>query len=57
MYIHPTKNFKMPKTQKRIMASITSDETRNLYKNIMVQAILTGEIVPENKKEREAKHG
>jgi hypothetical protein len=56
MYIQPTNRFEFPKTQKRIMSSILTAEARNSYKNMMIQGILTGEVKPETKKERETKH-
>jgi 2-phospho-L-lactate guanylyltransferase (CobY/MobA/RfbA family) len=36
----PTQNFKLPKYVKNRMATIVDAETRNSYKNAMIQATL-----------------
>ena len=46
----PSKTFKMPKTFKRMGASIVSKEARDAFKNAMIQAVLMGQDKPVKEK-------
>jgi len=49
-YIKPPKNFKFPKGLRPFVASITNPEARHAFRNMMVQAVLQGNRLPEKKK-------
>ncbi len=46
----PTKTFKMPKTFKRIGASITNKEMRDAWNRAAIQAVLMSQETVEKKK-------
>jgi N-methylhydantoinase B/oxoprolinase/acetone carboxylase alpha subunit len=45
MYVKPSKTFRLSKTTKRILATITNDVARNDYKNQMIQAQIASETM------------
>lgn len=49
-----TKTFLMPKTAKRMMATITNDVARHAFKNAMAQAVMQSFEVIESKKKKNA---
>jgi hypothetical protein len=46
----PGKTFKLSKTTKRMMCSITNTEDRNQFKRMMIQAELAAAIQPKREK-------
>lgn len=49
----PTENFKLSKTSKRMIATITNADLRNAYKANMIHAQLCSEVKIESKKEKQ----
>jgi hypothetical protein len=49
----PSKTFKLSKTSKRRMATMVNANTRNDYKNAMIQAELAASVVIKSSKERD----
>lgn len=43
----PTKNFKMDKTTKTFLASISDKVERDAFKNAMIDAQIASEVVPQ----------
>ena len=48
--LKPGKTFKLSKTTKRMMCSITNTEHRNQFKRMMIQAELAAAIQPKREK-------
>jgi hypothetical protein len=56
--LKPNKTFKLSKTTKRMLCSITNTEQRNQYKRMMIDAELCAAIVPKSiKSDRGAPRG
>lgn len=53
-YIKPGKNFKFPRHLRRFVRSIVDDVARNEYKNMIIQATLHGNRLPEKKTKKGA---
>jgi hypothetical protein len=46
----PTKTFKLSKTTKRMMSTLTNAEARNEFKRIMIQGQLAAQVVIKKEK-------
>ena len=47
-----TQNFKMTKTNKRLISTIVDANARNVFRQNMIQAQLQSEVKPEPEKKR-----
>lgn len=54
-YIKPGKNFKFPKGLRPFLGTIANAHERGAFRDMMVQAVLQGNRLPEKKKKD--KHG
>ncbi len=47
------KNFKLPKSVKRCMATFTDTQKKNSYKRLMIEATIASSIVVKDKKKKD----
>lgn len=52
-YIKPGKNFKFPKGLRPFLGTIVNAHERGAFRDMMVQAVLQGNRVPEKKKKQD----
>jgi hypothetical protein len=49
------KSFKLPKSVKRVMATMTDQNKMHQYKNLMITASILGSVLVKNKKDKNEK--